>query len=111
MKSAADRAALVAAVREGRIDIIATDHAPHTREEKEVGWTKMWSSHTGTPGIQYYYPLALDAAWSERCRAVAVGFEADAVRLRQFHPTIVPGLLQIEPYIRALIPALVLNPL
>jgi len=21
----------------------------------------MWSSHTGTPGIQYYYPLLLDA--------------------------------------------------
>ena len=40
---------------------IASDHAPHTREEKEIGWTQMWSAHTGTPGIQYYYPLLLDA--------------------------------------------------
>lgn len=34
IKSAADQAALTAAVRDGRLDIIATDHAPHTREEK-----------------------------------------------------------------------------
>jgi dihydroorotase len=47
---------------DGTIDICSSDHAPHTREEKEVGWTKMWSAHTGTPGIQYYYPLLLDAA-------------------------------------------------
>jgi dihydroorotase len=49
-------------MRDGTIDICSSDHAPHTREEKEVGWTQMWSAHTGTPGIQYYYPLLLDAA-------------------------------------------------
>ncbi|MGH9099841.1 MAG: dihydroorotase [Acidimicrobiales bacterium] len=57
----AARAAIWEGLRDGTIDIISSDHAPHTREEKEVGWTKMWSSHTGTPGIQYYYPLLLDA--------------------------------------------------
>jgi dihydroorotase-like cyclic amidohydrolase len=46
---------------DGTIDICSSDHAPHTREEKEIGWTEMWSCHTGTPGIQYYYPLLLDA--------------------------------------------------
>jgi dihydroorotase len=55
------RAAVWEALRDGTIDIFASDHAPHTREEKEVGWTTMWSSHTGTPGIQYFYPLGLDA--------------------------------------------------
>lgn len=34
IKAPADRAALRAAVLSGRLDIIATDHAPHTREEK-----------------------------------------------------------------------------
>jgi dihydroorotase-like cyclic amidohydrolase len=48
-------------MRDGTIDMCSSDHAPHTREEKEIGWTQMWSSHTGTPGIQYYYPLLLDA--------------------------------------------------
>ncbi|MFD9943462.1 dihydroorotase family protein [Nonomuraea sp. NPDC059023] len=51
-------------MRDGTIDIAASDHAPHTREEKEIGWTRMWSSHTGTPGIQYFYPLLLNAALS-----------------------------------------------
>ncbi len=55
------RAAIWAGMRDGTIDIASSDHAPHTREEKEIGWTQMWSSHTGTPGIQYYYPLLLDA--------------------------------------------------
>jgi transcriptional regulator with XRE-family HTH domain len=40
-----------------------------------------------------------------------IGFEADAARLRQFHPSIVPDLLQTEDYIRALLPATVLTPL
>jgi transcriptional regulator with XRE-family HTH domain len=40
-----------------------------------------------------------------------IGFEADASRLRQFHPTIVPGLMQTETYIRAMIPALLLRPI
>ncbi len=26
---------------------ISTDHAPHTREEKEPGWTDGWKAHTG----------------------------------------------------------------
>jgi dihydroorotase len=34
VKSAEDRAALIQGLVEGRIDIIATDHAPHTLEEK-----------------------------------------------------------------------------
>lgn len=56
-----NRAAVWEGMRDGTIDIASSDHAPHTREEKEVGWTQMWSSHTGTPGIQYYYELMLDA--------------------------------------------------
>jgi transcriptional regulator with XRE-family HTH domain len=40
-----------------------------------------------------------------------IGYEADASALLQFHPTIVPGLLQTEDYIRAVLPAVALNPL
>jgi dihydroorotase len=50
VKSAADRTALVAAVREGRIDIIATDHAPHTREEKAQSYFK---APSGLPLVQH----------------------------------------------------------
>jgi dihydroorotase len=55
------RDAIWEGMADGTIDICSSDHAPHTREEKEIGWTEMWSCHTGTPGIQYYYPLLLDA--------------------------------------------------
>jgi dihydroorotase len=53
---------LWAALRDGTIDLISTDHAPHTREEKEPGWTDGWKAHTGTPSTQFYVPLFLDAA-------------------------------------------------
>jgi dihydroorotase len=49
------------ALRDGTIDLISTDHAPHTREEKEAGWTDGWKAHTGTPSTQFYVPLLLDA--------------------------------------------------
>ena len=54
------------ALRDGTIDLISTDHAPHTREEKEPGWTDGWKAHTGTPSAQFYVPLFLDAA----CRGI-----------------------------------------
>ena len=36
LRSSDDRSALIAAVRDGTIQAIATDHAPHARHEKEV---------------------------------------------------------------------------
>lgn len=59
VKSAADRAALVAAVNEGRIDIIATDHAPHTREEKAQSYFK---APSGLPLVQHALPALLELA-------------------------------------------------
>ena len=37
LRSAADRAALIEGVKDGTIDMIATDHAPHSLEEKSRG--------------------------------------------------------------------------
>ena len=53
---------LWAALNDGTVDLIATDHAPHLREEKEPGWTDGWKAHTGTPSIQFYLSMLLDAA-------------------------------------------------
>jgi dihydroorotase len=53
---------LWAALVDGTIDLISTDHAPHRREEKEPGWTDGWKAHTGTPSAQFYVPMFLDAA-------------------------------------------------
>jgi len=51
--------AVYAGFRDGTVDIMATDHAPHLREEKEPGWTDGWKAHTGTPSTQYYLSLLL----------------------------------------------------
>lgn len=57
IKKASDRAALIKAVAEGRIDIIATDHAPHTLEEKTGTYFKTAAS---LPLVQYALPSVLE---------------------------------------------------
>ena len=44
-----DRTALIDALRDGTIDCVATDHAPHAREEKEVPFEQAPMGTTG-PG-------------------------------------------------------------
>ncbi|MCK6490456.1 MAG: dihydroorotase [Planctomycetes bacterium] len=51
------RAALWAAVRDGTFDVLATDHAPHTREEKAKPYPQ---TPSGMPGVQTLVPLMLD---------------------------------------------------
>lgn len=50
VKTAEDRAAIRQAVIDGRIDVVATDHAPHTVEEKAMPYAKCPS---GGPMIQH----------------------------------------------------------
>jgi dihydroorotase len=50
VKSAADRAAIWKAVNDNRIDIIATDHAPHTIEEKKNTY---FNAPSGGPLVQH----------------------------------------------------------
>ncbi|MEJ2385603.1 MAG: dihydroorotase [Xanthomonadales bacterium] len=50
IKTPADRAALLQALEEGRLDIIATDHAPHTAEEKAA--TDYLKAPAGLPLVQ-----------------------------------------------------------
>ena len=53
--------ALWQATIDGPVDVVGTDHAPHTREEKEVGWQDMYAAPGGSPMIQHYLALLLDA--------------------------------------------------
>ncbi len=49
IRSAADRDALIGGVQDGTIDVIATDHAPHTAEEKSRG---LAGSAMGVAGLE-----------------------------------------------------------
>jgi len=51
-----DKEAVLAALKDGTIDVIATDHAPHTLEEKLRPYEK---SPNGIVGLETAFPLAL----------------------------------------------------
>lgn len=56
VKSAADREALREGLRSGRLDMVATDHAPHLLSDKEGGLLKAAS---GSPMVQFSLPAML----------------------------------------------------
>ena len=52
LRSAADRQAVHAAIADGTVDLIATDHAPHTMEEKNAG---LEAAPNGIIGLECAY--------------------------------------------------------
>jgi dihydroorotase len=57
VKTLADRAGIRAAVIDGRIDVLATDHAPHTMDEKAKQYGQ---APSGGPLVQHALPALLD---------------------------------------------------
>ncbi len=56
LRSAADRTAVVEGLLDGAVDMIATDHAPHTRHEKEVEFER---APNGVTGLETSLGLAM----------------------------------------------------
>lgn len=54
LRSADDRAALIEGIKDGTVDMIATDHAPHSAEEKSRGLEK---SAFGITGLETAFPV------------------------------------------------------
>ena len=54
LRSKEDRLALIEGIKDGTIDIIATDHAPHSAEEKSKG---LKGSAFGIVGIETAFPV------------------------------------------------------
>ncbi|WP_159651157.1 dihydroorotase [Vibrio atypicus] len=63
IKKASDREALIQALDSGKIDIIATDHAPHTLEEKQVDYEQ---APAGLPLVQHALLTLLDHVYHGR---------------------------------------------
>jgi dihydroorotase len=57
IKAKSDREALIAALNDGRLDIIATDHAPHTSAEKDNSYFK---APAGLPLVQHALQVLFD---------------------------------------------------
>ena len=63
LRSEADRQALIEGLRSGAIDCIATDHAPHSRDEKEVPFEQ---AAMGVIGLETAFSVALHRAGPAR---------------------------------------------
>lgn len=59
VKYESDRQALIQALKDGKIDVVATDHAPHTWEEKCAPYTKCPS---GAPMVQHSLQVMIELA-------------------------------------------------
>ncbi len=84
VKNASDRDAILKAINENRIDVIATDHAPHTLEEKSQSYLKAPSGgplvqHSLNALLQLYKQgkLSLEKIVEKACHNVAILFEID----------------------------------
>jgi len=109
LRSPHDNEVLMSALLDGVIDFIATDHAPHTLEEKSKGYP---NTPSGMPGVETSLPVMLTQAMQGRCSvpqvanwmstavakaygipkkgAIAPGYDADLilVDLDNYHPVL-----------------------
>lgn len=63
IKAASDREALIGALAEGRLDVLATDHAPHTLEEKMKPYEQ---APSGLPLVQHALLAAVELVFAGR---------------------------------------------
>ena len=91
LKSARDREVLWQALCDGIIDFIATDHAPHTLEEKAKGYP---NTPSGMPGVETSLPLMLTQTKGDRCTVAQVSHWMSTAVARAYN---IPNKGLIEP--------------
>lgn len=57
IKNEEDRDAMWRGLREGIVEMVATDHAPGTKREKDVGYEDPWKAWGGIPGLATMFPV------------------------------------------------------
>jgi len=84
VKTEKDRDAVFNAMLDNRLDIIATDHAPHTMEEKKQRYTKAPSGgplvqHSLVAMLEFYHSkkITLEKIVEKMCHAPAVCFRVE----------------------------------
>jgi dihydroorotase len=92
VREARNREPLWSALADGTIDLIATDHAPHTPEEKTGN--DIWAVDCGFPGVETQMPLMLTEVNNGRMSI------CDYVRLSAFNPAKTFGLYPRKGAIR-----------
>ncbi len=57
LKDESDAEELWRGLQYGKVEMVSTDHAPGTREEKDVGYSNPWQAWGGVPGLATMFPL------------------------------------------------------
>lgn len=91
LRTAHDNEVLWQALLDGVIDFIATDHAPHTLEEKAKGYPH---SPSGMPGVETSLPIMLTQAMKGRCTVPQVAHWMSAAPAAAYG---IPNKGKIEP--------------
>jgi dihydroorotase len=84
LRSKSRRETMFQRLLDGSIDIVATDHAPHTAAEKDAS---IWEAPSGVPGVETALPLLLEAAREGR-----IGYE----RIRDLTATNVASIFGLD---------------
>jgi dihydroorotase len=84
VREASNQGPIWAALLDGAIDMIATDHAPHTPEEKTRN--DIWTVDCGFPGVETQMPLMLNEVNASRMSI------CDYVRMSSYNPARIWGL-------------------
>ena len=84
IKSKADKEALLQALLDDRIDVIATDHAPHTLDEKNNNYSKAPSGgplvqHALVAMLEFYHErkISLEKIVEKMCHSPAICFQVE----------------------------------
>jgi allantoinase len=88
LRSKDDQLRLWEALNDGTLDVLASDHAPYTKEEKERGWENIFLAPSGGVVIETTLPLMLDAVNRDMIdveRLVEV-FSSNPARINGLYP-------------------------
>ncbi|MFH0897305.1 MAG: allantoinase AllB [Candidatus Bathyarchaeota archaeon] len=60
LRSERDVEELWGGINRGVVDMVVSDHAPYSKEDKEDGWSDIWKAQSGSPTIETMLPLLLN---------------------------------------------------
>lgn len=95
IRSAAEQTLLWECLKNGEIETIGSDHAPHSHDAKEAAWSDIFAAPAGHPGLETTLPLMLTAVHQGRLTLAEVTryCSENVARLYDLYPR--KGVLQI----------------
>ena len=96
LRKAEDQVSLWEAISNGSISVLASDHAPYPKSEKEKGWKNIFDAPSGGVGVQTSLPLMLNKVNEGRIsleRLVEI-FSVNPAKMLKLYPrkgVLIPG--------------------